>query len=340
MLACNFDGTKRQLSFFAKKSLLIQPKLDGIRCQIFGKQKLCEKTNSMETVFARSGKRLPNNALRELLRWLPGFDGEIVGRDTAKSYEQASHYAMSHNVLPDSAHISFVCFNYFGDGSQEYCQRSYEQRMRDARMALQTISILFPQLAELVEIVDSIECDSLEQALLESEKLAAAGAEGAMLTCKEAPYLWRRCKQSEPWVAKLKAIAYCEAICLDVLPGKYSFGESIPEELRGTIKHDEAGALLCKSPEFMDTFQVGSGLTQAQRISFMANPAQLEGEVLRIKYLPIGSKTRPRQPIFAGFRDKIDIADEALDELQEIASEVHSVFDEDISFYTAEETDA
>ena len=51
----------------------------------------------------------------------------------------------------------------------------------------------------------------------------------------------------------------------------------------------------------------GQGLTKELRVELWKDRANLVGKFIKYKFVPSGSKDRPRFPVWLGFRDKIDM---------------------------------
>jgi DNA ligase-1 len=67
------------------------------------------------------------------------------------------------------------------------------------------------------------------------------------------------------------------------------------------------GALVCSSPKWAGTFNLGTGFTDALRAEIWANRDSWRGATVRFKYQSIGTKDLPRIPVFQGRRDTRDL---------------------------------
>lgn len=287
MLSSNFD-IKRD---YGQQSWLISKKIDGIRCYI------TTGPEGSYRVHTRSGKAVPNGYIRRLLSLLPdGFDGELAPKVLTKSsFQEATSIVMTHNGEPD---FCYHVFNYFGDGSPEFCAKPLTARLNLARSILADCIAIYPELEGKVYILDYTPV-TLEEAFEYAAQDVLEGGEGAILTHTNAPYLMRRSRPTEPHSLKLKPFSSVEARIVGFEEAKNKKGE-----LKG-----ELGSLLLNSDEFSEDFNCGTGFTSAIRKEIWANQLTYLGKYVTIAYVKSGSKaSRPRMPVYKGLRDAADMS--------------------------------
>lgn len=293
MLASDLELARAEI-FGSARAWLVSHKIDGIRCYT-SQSSLCAKHGTCETVFARSGKRLPNHAWRALLAKLgPGFDGEIAPANyaIANCFQESTTSAMTQD-LPIAEGMAFHIFNYFGDASAAYCQRPFSERMADAKLALASAIANSPELDRFVLFLHQEPID-LQSAQVLASRFAEAGHEGAMLTHADAPYLQRRARATEAHLCKLKAKATETCRIMGMTQERDKHGE-----LKNSL-----GALILEMPETGHRFQCGSGFTKAQREQAWAE--HLAGTFTEthaeIEHMPGGQRNALRMPIFKAYR--------------------------------------
>lgn len=298
---------------YGQQNWLISNKLDGIRAFV---QPLpgVSKRNIKSSLYARSMKAIPNEQLQiifsEYHHLLYGMDGEIAddrpwGDD---AMARASNIAMSVKELKPN--WRFYVFNYFGNGSPEYCAKPFSERMFDAEAKLGELPV---SLQEHIVLVMQQPCKSIEQALNFAHLAELEGYEGAVLMTADAPYLQRRVLPRSPFGIKIKSVASAEAKIIGFEPAYYSQGKTVPAELKGKAKA-EVGAIHCQCNCY-EQFKIGTGFSKAQAEAMWLNQADYIGSIITFEYMLTGSRDRPRQPRFKAFRPLLDIAPSALSEL-------------------------
>lgn len=293
MLASPVDDLSR-----LRYPLLASPKLDGIRCVVFG-----------GVAMSRSMKPIPNRHVQQVLRANPsweGLDGElIVGSATAKDcFQQTSSGVMSIEGAP-----SFV-YHVF---DKWYSHVSSRPDPFKARLKSVGTIVAGHKQAALVTHVQLLN----EAALLkyEAEKLSA-GYEGIMLRDPMGEYKQGRSTFKEGWLLKLKRFEDSEAEVLGYELMMHNANEAVRNELghlersshqAGKIPLNMLGALNVRDLKTGVTFDIGTGFTSAQRADLYRGRHKLKGKLVKYKFQPTGVKDKPRFPVFIGFRDRQDL---------------------------------
>lgn len=137
-----------------------------------------------------------------------------------------------------------------------------------------------------------------------------------MLRDPVGPYKQGRSTLREGWLMKLKRFVDSEAIVLDTVELFRNENAATTNALgymeRSHRKENRRGANTLGALKVRDLvsgveFEIGSGFTQTDRDTFWRDRASLPGRVVRYHYFPMGSKDKPRLPIYDGFRDPIDL---------------------------------
>lgn len=261
--------------------LLLSPKLDGIRCIIWGGQAL-----------SRNLKPIPNGFVQRELAGLPdGLDGELM---VAGGFNDVQSAIMSRDGEPDFTFHVFDC---------ALASATFERRFNAACLCMRPPRV---QIVSHEWVLDPAGVQMRE------EHYVGLGYEGVMLRDPQGPYKFGRSTTKEGWLLKLKRFEDAEAEVVGAVERMHNENELEQDALghakrshakSGMVPAGDLGALVCKSPLFTETFEIGSGFTAQDRIDLW-KLAQ-EGNVwppVCFKYQPHGTKDRPRCPVFKGFR--------------------------------------
>lgn len=322
MLASNFDEQRT----YSNTKWLMAEKIDGIRCAIY--DGICNRHKTKERAFSRSGKRIPNHEIRAILSTLPnGFDGEIVviGGD----FQSATTAAMTENCKPNEF-WQYVIFDDFS-----HPELAKKDRLEIAKNKLILWHNQYPKYRGNVAIIYS-EIGNLARAKERCAELIEHGAEGLMLSDPDSSYLHRRCRPTEANLLKMKHFEDDEAIITSITLATYSGYTNIikeidefkehaqlkPKQMKALMAdadfadrvwayHDkpklEMGSITCRSANFDKEFSIGTGFNKELRIAMAIEPTSFINKLIKFKYMPCGTKDRPRSPVFLGFRHHDDL---------------------------------
>lgn len=277
-------------------------KLDGIRVTVQNK-----------TLSTRSMKPIPN---RFLQRWaaahpeLYGMDGEIIVGpcDKPTTFRTTTSHVMS--IDKKNFDFMFYVFDMCDMPNSPYFVRY--KHLQGAVIRIPNVAYL-PQVSlDTPEEVDAYEAQALEE-----------GFEGIMLRCPHALYKTGRATAIGQELVKVKRHADCEAVVLSVEEGMHNGNTAFTNELGRTARSshrankrglDTLGAFNVRglNGPFKDVeFSVGTGLDDLERSQLWDVRHTLAGSIIRVRYFPSGGKDRPRHPVFAGFRDELDMSEVA-----------------------------
>ncbi len=267
-------------------------KLDGIRCII-----------KDGVAYSNSLKPIRNRFVQaELGKGLNGLDGElIVGEPNAwDCMRKTNSGVMSFGGEPD---FKFHVFDRWDRAGTDY-MRAYEQ----------ISSICHPRVELVYQrgVVDTAGLEALEQSVLDD------GYEGLILRRPDGMYKYGRSTLREGYLIKLKRYHQAEATIVDVTPLRRNLNPPELNELGythrsaaqgGKMEMDLLGALVVKGffDGAMTEFEIGTGFTLDERGRFWQERESLIGKFVTYKFFPIGSKDRPRHPVFISFRDEDDL---------------------------------
>lgn len=287
------DGDLEKLKF----PVVVQPKLDGIRCSIVDGKPV-----------SRTLKPIPNKEIHEALSdpRLEGLDGElIVGEVTAPDcYRTTVSFVMAHDKT-DEPWVFHVFDKWDHPGNY-----------RERATAVEYFGLFHERIEPLV--LSDYRAESLEE-LEEAEVAAlAAGHEGVIVRTLDAPYKFGRSGKAGP-LLKVKRFVDFEAEVIGVYEEMRNDNEATTNALgrtersshqenkvgKGTLGGFELRAI--NGPWEGSEFRCGTGFDRATREELWSdNPCAnvlLNGRIVKVKSFPIGVKDKPRHPVFLGFRD-------------------------------------
>jgi DNA ligase-1 len=271
--------------------VLCTPKLDGIRALKIGGRLL-----------SRSFKPIPNDHVRDFVEknFPDGVDGELMIE--GGTFQEATHAVMSVDGTPD---VTYFIFDYAVEG---HLQEPYRLRMKrlEKLHAPKGCSLVLP-----------IEIKNKECLLAYEERCLAEGYEGVMLRSPDGPYKCGRSTSKEGYLLKLKRFSDAEAVVVGYEEKMHNANEAKKDAFGRTERssHKEnlvpvgtLGALIVKSKDFTNEFNIGTGFNDAQRDELWKTRDTLKGKIVTFKFQPYGVKDVPRFPVFLAFRDKRDIS--------------------------------
>lgn len=275
----------------ARYPYLLSPKIDGIRGVI-----------DKAVVRSRSMKSLPNRHLQEKFGagTLDGLDGEfVIGSPTDPDcFRKTASIVMSHDKPIDD--ISFLIFDYIY-GSEDYITRA--KRFNDVGFSVDKIIVVNQHIV-----------NSMDEVLYWEELYLSMGYEGVILRNPYATYKYGRSTMREGKLIKLKRFLDSEAMIVGMEELLYNNNEAKTNELgltaRASCKENKSkantmGALVVRDLKTGVQFNIGTGFSAKERYGIWIS--DLIGKVVKYKHLPIGSKDKPRHPVFLGFRNPIDM---------------------------------
>jgi DNA ligase-1 len=274
----------------------VSPKIDGIRCVVFG-----------GVAYSRSLKPIPNEFVQAWVKsnakFLDGLDGElVVGDATDPNCMQNSMSVMRKGGEPD---FTFYVFDAVLPGC-EFWERSdyvFDVACSKARPERAT-----PVPQHLVTAPDSLDA-------LEAEWLAE-GYEGMMIRDHCGMYKYGRSTEREGGLVKVKRFVDAEAVIIGFVEEMHNTNEAKKDALGRTERSSEKAGLVGKgtlgafivrrTDPFIDAtrppFNIGTGFTAAQRVDFWNRRDELLHQLVTFKHFDHGTVDAPRHPVFKSFR--------------------------------------
>lgn len=279
--------------------VLVSPKLDGVRAIVRSGR-----------VLSRNLLEIPCPTVQELFGdpLFNGFDGElIVGDPTAPdAFRRTSSLVMSHDAI--DVRLAPLVFHVFDDWSED---GPFEERLAKVVKRIRKGSKIFSAVpharlanAAMIETYESL--------------YVGDGYEGIMLRDPQGEYKFGRSTTKEGGLLKLKRFEDMEATIIGFKELKHNENEDRTGGLakrRSTKQAGKRGGQVLgafqvkglSGPFRGVEFDVGTGLSHADRVAFWEAQGGLLGKILRCRYFPLGSKDKPRFPVFQGFRHKADL---------------------------------
>jgi len=287
ILACSVTDFDR-----IRFPVLATPKIDGVRCLVHEGRAL-----------ARSLKRIPNDHIRNTLErdlahlpldgelWVTGAQtfGEVSGPCMRQSGEPDFRYLVFDLVLPGVPYEDRVAF--------------LQELSREGELP-GYVQVLAPELVTGVE------------ALMElHEQYLRLGHEGTMFRQPDSPYKFGRSTEREGYLMRIKPFEDAEAEVVgfeeqmrnENALEKNELGYAKRSSRRaGKVPAGRLGKLICRIGEV--EFSIGTGFTDAQREEIWNNQSEYLSLTVKFKHQALGAKSKPRIPVFLGFRAKEDMS--------------------------------
>lgn len=281
--------------------ILVQPKFDGIRCLV--------KTGE---VLSYNLKPIPNKYIQNIIKSiLPKqeyniYDGELLLNDKQATFQDVQSAVMSRDGSPNFSYIIFdVCSLLIPD-------MHYVKRL--------DIPVFDVSVVSHIKWGTTV-CKNKNAVLVAEAEYLRQGYEGIILRSPIGYYKFGRSTLKEGYLLALKRFSDAEAIVMRCFPMEKNINEQEEDhhghakrssQKEGMVELDTLGSLEVTGLNGKyagKTFNVGGGFTFKQRDEIWeANKkGNVYGTVIKYKYFEVGSTDEaPRQPVFTGFRDRID----------------------------------
>lgn len=276
--------------------LLASPKLDGIRAVVLNGQ-----------LVSRTLKPIPNDFIRNALSrpCLDGLDGElIVGSPTDPDiYLKTNSAVMSKAGEPAFTYFVFDIHNMPATFAKRL-DELMDQVGVDARIV----------------VLGHITINNEKELISYQEWCLEQGFEGTMLRRPNASYKYGRSTLKEQTLVKVKVFEDGEATIVGMTEEMHNANEATTNALGHTersshkdnkVGKGRMGTLVVRDLDSAIEFEIGTGFTAQQRQEFWDQAGSVVGRVAKYKFFAHGVKTKPRHPVFLGFRDPIDIGEPA-----------------------------
>ena len=293
MLAAPIRPDKGESLAGLRFPVIASPKIDGIRCLVID-----------EVPHSRSLKPIQNGHVSRLMAnsLLNCLDGELLIGD-GSDFQAVTSGIMRREGTPD---FTFHAFDCFADPLDPY-----EKRLGALHGAIKAAQRVLPfvKLVKTQFIRDLMELEDF------SAQCLAEGYEGAMVRDPIGPYKFGRATFKEGLLTKVKPFEDDEAEVIGFEEQMENTNEKTINELgrskrsshqAGKVPKGTLGALILRHPTFGE-FNVGTGFDDAFRRKVWDNRPAYLGQLAKFRYQAIGTKDKPRIPVFKGFRHADDL---------------------------------
>lgn len=279
--------------------VLASPKLDGIRAIVRDGR-----------VLTRNLLEIPCPTVQELFGdpLFNGFDGElIVGPPGAPdAYRRTASIVMSQDYA--DTRLTPIVFHVFDDWSHDGV---FDERLTSVRSRIRKSS-------RIMSAVPHSLLANKHMVQIMEELWLADGYEGLMLRDPKGEYKFGRSTTKQGGLLKLKRFEDMEAEIIGFKELQHNGNTERTGGLanrRSTKQQGKQGGRVLGAFQVRGLsgayqgveFDVGTGLSDADRVEFWEAQGGLLGKILKCKYFPLGSKDKPRFPVFKGFRHKADM---------------------------------
>ena len=274
--------------------VLASPKLDGIRCLVFG-----------GVAYSRALKPIPNEFVQEQLANLPdGLDGELMLADDHTNFNAVQSAVMRKDGEPD---FRFCVFDWHGiEGGYASRYDELENTFGGEDAWHTRVNVVPHTLTETHE-------DLTEQDL-DNHRM---GFEGTMVRSLMGHYKLGRSTTKQGLLLKIKQFSDDEARIVGYVEREHNDNVKEVDNLGHTKRSSakagkrgagDLGAFECERPDGV-RFNVGTGYSAEQRVQFWEARNALMGKLLKYRHQPgpnDPADMAPRFPTFLGFRDERD----------------------------------
>lgn len=252
------------------------------------------------TLVSRSLKPIANMYTRKKFSdWkYAGLDGELIlGAPNAKTVFEDSHSAvMTQDGAPQ---LKWYIFD------NHLNKMTFQRRAQE----LATSYLAKPD-PDLV-VIRQRPLTTVAEILAYEEENLKAGYEGIILRDPLGAYKYGRSTLKQSGMIKMKRFSTSEAVITGYTELMRNANEATISETGHQVRssHKEGmvpagmmGTIIVKDIHNGMEFEIGSGFDVATRQLLWINQATFKGVIVEYKYLPYGTRDKPRHPIFLRFR--------------------------------------
>lgn len=293
-------GLDESTAYRLRFPLFESVKLDGIR-GIVGKD-----NHGKPIVLSKSFKPIRSKFIQQNFakEEYMGFDGEFIFGDPTDGLVCNKTYSAV-MTMGSTVEVDFYIFDRFG-----YDHDPFMERIADVDRRIKEIQ--HPNIKLVPQTLVGCWNDVLEH----ERKVLDQGYEGLILRDPKGIYKFGRSTLIEQYLVKLKRVKNGEAWITGFVELMLNHNEPVKDALgyqkrsaskEGKIPGGMLGTLIVKDYKTGIEFEIGSGFDDALRQEIWNNREKYLGRLLTYSYFPIGQVNKPRQPIFKGWRDIIDM---------------------------------
>lgn len=289
--------------------MIASPKLDGIRCIVRNGE-----------VLSRKFLPIPNHHVRSTIEGLVKrakfifagsvLDGELIVDGT---FQDVSSSIMGRDGAPK---FRYVIFDAFGGAVDK--KTDYETRLRLVNLWVDGVHKL-GNIGACFEAIESKVVHNSGELLAFESKVLRKGYEGVCLRTLKSPYKEGRSTLREGYLLKLKRFTDGEAVIVGTYEQEKNTNEAGQHNTGGTKRSSAKAGKVAKgtlggftvrdcTTDVEFNIGTGEGLTEVWRQELWSKRDTLPGKIVRYRHQEVGTKDKPRLPIFTGFRDAADMS--------------------------------
>ncbi len=293
LLAVDSDKVKNP-----KFPCLVSPKLNGIRCIVFG-----------GVAYSRSLKPLPNKSIQAWAKAhqdvLEALDGEIIAGGNIYAPD-ALNLSTSLVMSQDKVGVfTFCVFDKYHE-NKPYKIRIEEVYNNDILGFIANVKIIY-----------HLTCCTQADVNYYESYYKNLGAEGLMIRDPDGMYKHGRSGTKNPELTKVKRFVDGEFKIIGYEEKTHNNNKATINKLgytqRSTCKENMTpagtlGELILETPEG-HVFKCGTGFSNEQRDYLWSIRLTLPGQYAKIEYFPEGMRDVPLLPVFLQIRNPIDMSE-------------------------------
>jgi DNA ligase 1 len=296
-----------------KPPLYCQPKFDGWRIVILNGKALTYNLKPIPNLHIRSSLE---SIFKDVNYYL--IDGEGLLMDEKATYQDIQSAYSTIEGKPDWRYVMFDCLPLVQDLCLDYFNRL--EFLDNVKYRLG-----FPSLANKYNQIETIRYSQyycgvpFELEAAEHHITKIKGMEGVILRDPSAPYKFGRSTLREGALMAFKRHIDCEARVIGRYPLEMNLNEQETDnhghakrssKQNGKREIPTLGGLIVEgiNGRFKGVrFNIGSGFNEKQRYDLYNCDIGYIPSIVKYKYFEVGSKDKPRQPVFLGFRSPEDL---------------------------------
>ena len=270
----------------------VQAKLDGGRCVA-----ILPRKHGTVRFLSRTGKEWDNfesiktilqkyNDVRNDTNGTIYLDGEMVSMVRGKIDFQSIQKTMHRKDGIETGTLNYIVFDAAKESEWKHPTKNYDDRLAFAKTMIADIN---HKKIQIIPCFYSVENPSQEYLVATCKESVEKGYEGLILRREDCPVENKRGKK----LIKVKMFQDFEAKIIGTVEGN--------NRLAGTL-----GAFICVTKDGVQ-FEVGSGISDEERIEFWPKRKEFVGQIVSVKYFEYTEDLKPRFPIYKGIRHPDDI---------------------------------
>lgn len=299
MLAEDYEMSKVEAIIKSQGFGYVQPKIDGMRMTV---------VNNM--AMTRSMKTHPNVGLKLLANALTfDWDGEVTeGHGRYDGFRDST-------ALRRKEHLCDFTFWVFDTPMRDYTYEHWTDTIQPCADKVFDLEYKNVKAKALMRTVPTHLVTSIKDILEFESIFLSANAEGLIFRARHSGYRDARSTTTGCELIRLKrwvdtegeVVGYTQMMRNDNPQTENEVGRmKRSSDQSGKVPEEKLGAVIVKLPSG-DTFNLGGGFKESERIELWKHRDKLIGKFVKYKHFDHGGYDKPRMASFLGFREKWDM---------------------------------